>query len=515
MLLTQSVRRAAQVQPLAPAHIDGDRVLSWRQFVARVATVAGGLVAGGLQAGDRVALMGLNSATYLEALYAVWWAGGVVVPLNTRWSHEENVYAMRDAGAVVLIVDDHFAEAAARLAGADLPLRRRIHFGAQHPADFEDYEAMIASAAPVESREGDPNALAAIYYTGGTTGFPKGVMLSPMALWTNALATALELKLDENVRYLHAAPMFHLADGCISLAVTVTGGTHVYIPAFRADETLAAIAKHKITQALLVPTMIAMVLDAPELASTDLSSLRCITYGASPISETTLQRAMAVMPNCKFAQAYGQTELAPVATYLPPEQHLGPNARLRSAGRASFAAEVKIADENGVELPRGEAGEVWVRGPGVMLGYWRKPAETAAALVDGWVRTGDAAAMDEDGYIQIRDRIKDMIISGGENVYSAEVENALASHPDVAAVAVIGVPDATLGERVHAVVVTRHGAAPTQESLYAHARERIAGYKCPRSMELRTDPLPLSGAGKVLKTALRAPHWDGKARQVN
>ena len=445
MYLTQSIRRAAQVNPTVAAHIEDGEQLTWPQFVDRVARLAGALVAGGLAPGDRIALMGLNSRRYLESLYAAWWAGGVAVPVNTRWSHEENLYAIRDAGATVLIADDHFADAGAKLAAEDTPLRRKLHFGVRRPEGFEDYDAALAKGEAISSREVDAASLGAIYYTGGTTGFPKGVMLSPLALWTNALSSALELKLDQGVRYLHAAPMFHLADGCISLAVTAAGGAHVYLPAFRPEATLEIIAREKVTHALLVPTMIAMVLDSPQLTAHDMSSLRAVVYGASPIPEATLIKALTALPNCAFAQAYGQTELAPVATFLTGEHHTLQSKRLRSAGRASFAAEVKIAGDDGVELPRGEVGEVWVRGPGTMLGYWQKPKETAAALVGGWVRTGDAAFMDGEGFIQICDRLKDMIISGGENVYSAEVENALASHPGIAAVSVIGVPYSSEG----------------------------------------------------------------------
>ncbi len=517
MLLTQMIRRAAQVNPRAISLIDDDEGLTWPMFVERVSRLADALCRGGLQPGERVALMGLNSRRYMEALYATWWAGGVAVPLNTRWTHEENLFALRDSGAAVLICDDHFVDAAGALAGPDSPVKRCIHYGGAKSRLFEDYEALIAAGRTGPSREAGQTGLAALYYTGGTTGFPKGVMLSPLAMWSSAIGVALDWKLDQDVRYLHAAPMFHLADGCMSLAVTLSAGAHIFLPAFKPEPVLEAIAAHRVTHLLLVPTMIRMLIDSPALAGADLSSLRSIVYGASPIPETTLRDAMAALPRCEFVQAYGQTELAPLATMLAAEHHVlsGPASKLGTAGRAGFCTEVKVADDAGRERPRGEAGEVWVRGPNVMLGYWNRPDQTAATLVDGWVRTGDAATMDEDGFIRICDRLKDMIIAGGENVFSAEVENAIASHPDVAAVAVIGVPDPAFGERVHAVVVPREGAAPTLEAIYAHCHGLIAGYKCPRSLELRHEPLPLSGAGKVLKTELRAPHWTSTGRQVN
>lgn len=517
MLLTQMIRRAAQVNPRSISLIDHDEGVTWPMFAERVARLADAFCEGGLRRGERVAVLGLNSRRYMETLYATWWAGGVAVPLNTRWTHEENLFALRDSGARVLVCDDFFVEAASKLAGSDTPVERRIHFGDAPAPAFEAYEALIAAGAIGPSREAGSSDLAALYYTGGTTGFPKGVMLSPLALWSSAISIALDWKLDQGVRYLHAAPMFHLADGCMSLAVTLSAGAHLFVPAFKPEPVLESIAANRVTHLLLVPTMIRMLLDCPALAGSDLSSLRSIVYGASPIPEPTLREAMAALPRCDFLQAYGQTELAPLATMLSPEHHAlsGPASKLGTAGRAGFCTEVKVADEAGRELPRGEPGEVWVRGPNVMLGYWNRPDQTATTLVDGWVRTGDAATMDEDGFIRICDRLKDMIITGGENVFSAEVENAIASHPDVASVAVIGVPDPALGERVHAIVVPREGAEPTLEAIYAHCHGLIAGYKCPRSLELRREPLPLSGAGKVLKTELRAPHWIDAGRQVN
>lgn len=262
-----------------------------------------------------------------------------------------------------------------------------------------------------------------------------------------------------------------------------------------------AIGNHHVTDVLLVPTMIQMLIDHSDSAGFDLTSLRHLIYGASPISEALVDRAQKAFPNTGLAQAYGMTELAPAATFLSAADHDNP-ALQRSAGRALPHVEVRVVDPNGDEVPAGEIGEVIVRGDNVMLGYWNRPAETAATVRDGWMHTGDVARMDEQGYLFIIDRLKDMIITGGENVYSAEVENALAGHPTVAASAVIGVPDDQWGERVHAVIVSRPGSNPTEESIREHCRELIAGYKVPRSMEFVTE-LPVSGAGKVLKRELR------------
>jgi long-chain acyl-CoA synthetase len=278
---------------------------------------------------------------------------------------------------------------------------------------------------------------------------------------------------------------------------------------------LQVIQQHQVTHLLLVPTMIQLATDHPDAGAYELSSVEAMAYGGSVISEAVLQRAMMRFPNAGFFQAYGMTELSPCATYLSAADHRGGKpGLLRSAGRASLSTEVRVVDEQGHEVPLGTVGEVAVRGANVMLGYWNKPEQTAAAVRDGWMHTGDGGRMDEDGYLYIVDRMKDMIVSGGENVYSAEVENALSQHPAVAASAVIGIPSDQWGEAVHAVVVLKPGAAVSGDDLAAHCHTLIAGYKCPRSVEFR-DSLPMTGAGKIQKTELRKPFWESHARAVN
>jgi acyl-CoA synthetase (AMP-forming)/AMP-acid ligase II len=380
------------------------------------------------------------------------------------------------------------------------------------------YERLVEEAAPVGDAGRKDEDLAGIFYTGGTTGFPKGVMLPHRGLWTSAVGLQQTLSLGRDSTYLHAAPMFHLADGAISFGASLAGAAHVMIPSFDPAAALAAIEEHRVTHILLVPTMIKMVLDHPDLGRRDLSSLRQVVYGASPIPESVLGDAIRKLPNCRFTQLYGQTELSPVATELGPEYHVleGPLAgRLRSAGRATVCTEVEIIDTEGRVVPRGTVGQITVAGPVTMLGYWNKPDETARTLVDGWVRTGDAGYMDEDGFIYVVDRVKDMIISGGENVYSAEVENALAKHPAVSGCVVIGIPSEKWGEAVHAIVILRDGQQATEADLIDHCKSLIAGYKCPRSIEFRKEPFPVSGAGKILKRELRAPYWKDASRQVN
>ncbi len=518
MYLTQGLHRAVQQFPDRIAVRFGERQRSFREFADRVARLAGALQELGLQPGDRVAMLALNSDRYLEYQLAVPWAGGVLNPCNVRWSVAEILYSLEDSGSTLLLVDETFRAMVEPLRGGSRTLREIIYCGdSEAPPGQHAYETLLDRARPVPDalRQGDD--LAGIFYTGGTTGFPKGVMLSHANLVACGLAMLGEGISPRGSVYLHAAPMFHLADFGISIPQYLAGNAHAIIPAFKPEAVLEAIARDAVTDVLLVPTMIQMLVDSPALRERpDLRSLRRIVYGASSISEAVLDRAMAALPGVEFIQAYGMTELSPVATINPAWCHTAEGRRagkLRSGGRATFNTEVRIVDEAGREVPRGTVGEVAVRGPNVMQGYWNQPGLTAAALRDGWMHTGDGARMDDDGFIYVVDRLKDMIKTGGENVFSAEVENALAQHPAVASCAVIGIPDEQWGEAVHAVIVRRPGAEATADELIAHCKTLIAGYKAPRSIEF-TEALPLSGAGKILKTKLREPYWAGRDRSV-
>ena len=518
MYLTLALHRAVQLYPHRIAVRFGQREHQFTQFKDRVARLASALQSLGMCEGDRVAMLALNSDRYLEYLMAVPWGGGVLNPCNIRWSVGEIAYALNDSGSSILLVDDTFAPLVSQLREQAGILRDVIYCGeGETPAGMHGYEQILAKAMPVEDAVRRGEDLAGIFYTGGTTGFPKGVMLSHNNMCASGLALRAEGMARPGSVYLHAAPMFHLADIGLSMPHWLEGSTHVIIPAFNPELLLDTIARHRVTHTLLVPTMIQMTVDHPGIKTPrDLSSLELIVYGASPISEPVLERAMATLPGVGFAQAYGMTELAPLATVNPASNHtlegrkLG---KLRAAGRASFCIDLRIVDAFGREVPRGAVGEVVVRGPNVMQGYWNKPEQTAQAIRDGWMHTGDGAWMDEDGYIFITDRLKDMIISGGENIYSAEVENIVAQHPAVAACAVIGIPSEQWGETVHAVVVCHAGSSATADELIAHCKALIAHYKCPRSIEFR-EALPISGAGKVLKTRLREPFWRGHLRHV-
>ncbi|MCR9125509.1 MAG: long-chain fatty acid--CoA ligase [Rhodobacteraceae bacterium] len=518
MQISSILRRAAQINPDGIATICGARRHSWSQVLDRVARLAGALQALGMKPGDRVALLSLNSDRFLEYFYATVWGGGAMMPMNIRWAVPECAYALNDAGAEILLVDESFAAAAPAIRAAAPGVATVIYCGdGETPEGMLNYETILAAAEPVADAGRGDDDLAGIFYTGGTTGFPKGVMLSHTNFYVSAMSNVSELALHDGSVYLHAAPMFHIADLLWFTAVTVVMGTHVIIPAFTPAATLAAIARHRPSHVLLVPVMIQMVLESPDLATTDCSSLRMIAYGASPITDRVLRRAFDAFPDVQFLQAFGQTELSPVATILSPEYHAlaGPKSgKLRAAGRPTRVCEIRVVDEAGHEVPRGGIGEIAVRGPICMLGYWNKPEATAETIREGWLHTGDAGYMDEDGFIFLMDRVKDMIVSGGENVYSTEVENALSQHPAVATSAVIGIPSEKWGEEVHAIVILAPGAEATAEDLSAHCHSLIAGYKCPRSFSFRSDPFPLSGANKVLKTELRKPFWEGHARQI-
>jgi acyl-CoA synthetase (AMP-forming)/AMP-acid ligase II len=507
MYLTQGLHRAVQQQPDRVMTICGDRERTFGEVAGRVARLAGALRELNTGAGDRVAMLSLNSDRYSEYLLAVPWADAVLNPVNVRWSVPEIAYSLRDSDSRVLLVDDTFAPLLPALREAVPDLATVIHAGdGPVPDGALGYEDLIAAADPVSDSRRGGDELAGVFYTGGTTGFPKGVMLSHANLavsWLGSAATGC-LGTSGSIT-LHTAPMFHLADLAYWGATLLLGGSHVILPGFDPGTVLATIASRRVTDVLLVPTMIQLLVDHPQVTEYDLTSLTSVVYGASPITQAVLERAMKAFPSAGFTQAYGMTELSPVATILTPADH--EQGQLRSAGRAAPHAEVRVVDPDGAQLPTGTVGEIIVRGGHVMLGYWNKPAETQAALRDGWMHTGDGGYLDDQGYLYVVDRIKDMIITGGENVYSAEVENAVARHRAVAQCAVIGLPDPDWGERVHAVVVLHPGATLTLAELREHTKTLIAGYKAPRSVEIAA-ALPISGTGKVLKRELRKKYRD-------
>lgn len=520
MHITQLVHRAAQLNGKKPSTEYLGKNFTWSQTADRVSRIAGALDGLGLGVNDHIAILSLNSNLYFESLFGIPQIGARMVPLNIRWAAPEFVYSLSDSGSKALLFDKTFLPMVEALRADDIPVKHFLYMGEQ--GDCPDWakplEDLLQAADPFEALIHGDDQLAGIFYTGGTTGFPKGVMLSHVALFSSALSLAAASPATEDCTCLHAAPMFHMADLALCFFFTVLAGRHVIIPAFDPKVVIDTCADAGITDALLVPAMIQMVFDHPEFDASRLQSIQRILYGASPMPEGLLRRVMAALPSMEMMQAYGQTEMAPVVTVLPPEDHVTDGERsrlLRSAGRACYSVQIKIVDDNDQTLPAGEVGEVCCMGANAMLGYWNKPEQTADTIKNGWVHTGDAGYLDEDGYLFIVDRVKDMIVSGGENIYSAEVESVVSTHPAVAQVAVVGIPHDEWGEAVHAIVVVKPGSDYSEEAVIEHCKGKIAGYKCPKSVEFRDEPLPLSGAGKVLKRELRAPFWEGRERQVN
>ncbi len=519
MGLSQVIRRAATVNPGGVATRMGERQHTWSEMCERVARLAGGFRALGVSPGDRIAMLAVNSDRYYEHFFAVAWAGAVLVPINTRLAPPEIAYWLQDSGSTILLIDDYFADMLPRFRDDAKSLREIIHVGdGAAPAGMLSYETLVRDHDAIDAIARGEDDLAALFYTGGTTGRSKGVMLSHRNLTLNSLNMLAVMDWRQDDIVLHAAPMFHLADGASTFSAATLATTNCFIEAFEPTATLAAIEKYRVSATLLVPTMINMLVNHPRVADYDISSLRSLVYGASPMPQAVMHRAIEVMPDVRFYQAYGQTEASPVITINGPSSHVldGPSAdKLPAAGQAVPGIDMAILDESGAEVPRGTVGEICARGDTVMLGYWNRPDATAAALRDGWLHTGDGGRMDADGYLFIVDRVKDMIISGGENVYSAEVENAIHQHAAVAECAVIGIPHDKWGEQVHAIVRLRDGETIAADALIEFCKTRIASYKCPRSVEFRQEPLPLSGAGKILKTELREPFWTNHNRNVN
>jgi acyl-CoA synthetase (AMP-forming)/AMP-acid ligase II len=510
------IERAARLNPTGIATRCNGREYSWTESRDRMARLAAALQSTGLAEGDRVAILSLNSDRYYESIFAVSWAGFCVVPLNTRWALAENMYALGDSGTRVLLFDDDFAEQAGKLLTELDTLTVAIHMGDGDCPDWaQSYETLIAGNAPVVPSPRANGDMAGIFYTGGTTGFPKGVIQSHGALWASAIGTLPDFQMNRSSIYLHVAPMFHVADFAGGMGATMCCATNVMLKAFDPGLVLQTIAKDRISHVLMVPSMIKMTLAHPDAAGADVSSLHTVMYGASPMPAATLEQFMNTWPTVGLVQAYGQTELAPVVTTLAREDHKAGSEKLKSAGRPTAVNEIRIADDEGKDAPQGSSGEIVVRGPHTMTGYWNKPEETAKALQDGWVFTGDAGYFDDEGYLYIVDRVKDMVVTGGENVFTTEVENAVMTHDAVQDVAVIGVPHEEWGEAVHAIVILWEGKTVSEAELVAHCRELIAGYKLPKGITFRTEPMPLSGAGKVLKTELRKPFWEGRDRQIN
>ena len=487
---------------------------TFEQHFDRVTRLIGGLQSLGVGRGDRFAVMTLNSQEYLEMYHAAFLGGGVVNPLNLRFAAKELGYVLRDSGTKVCFVDAWFAgliDSVREEAGLEHVV---LVGGGDAPHDIE-YEILLANAKPVVPDEGEETDPVVLMYTGGTTGLPKGVLLDQRAEMLNCYHVMMTLHLDRSTVGLVQTPMFHAASMFSVLGMPAVGGHTVIVPLFEPKAVMAAVRQYAPTITVMVPTMIGLTMSNPEFTPDGLGSFTDLVYGASPMPQALLEKLLALYPDMNIWQGYGMTESSSVLTLLGPKEHRAEGKFLRAAGFPLTGVVLSIQDDDGKVLGAGEAGEVCARAGNFMIEYWNKPDATADAFRGGWYHTGDAGYLDEDGYLFLVDRVKDMIVTGGENVYSTEVENAIASHPSVLQVAVIGIPSEKWGEAVHAIVVLRDGMSAEEGELIEHARESIAGYKVPKSLEFRTEPLPLSGAMKVLKKDLREPYWAGHDRKVN
>ncbi len=466
-----------------------------------------------IDAGDRYAVMTGNGHEYLELYHAGFLGAGIVNPLNLRLSPGELTFILRDSGTRTVFVDALFAEVLDSVRH-EAGIERVILIGDGDVPHDARYEELLEAGQPVVPPEPDEADPVILMYTGGTTGTPKGVLLEQRAEMLNLYHAGIAIGLDEDRVYLHQTPMFHAASMTGVLGIPATNGVSVFVPYFQPAAVLDLIEQYRVNLTLMVPIMVGMLLDAPEFRPERLDTLKSLVYGASPMPQGLLEHILATFPEIDLYQGYGMTEASAALTLLTPKDHRRGGDVLRSAGRPLFGVAIGIRDEDDRELPVGRSGEICARAGNLMREYWKRPDETNEVLRNGWYHTGDTGYLDEQGFLFIVDRVKDMIVTGGENVYSIEVENAISTHPAVAQVAVIGIPDDLWGEAVHAIVVLHPDADATAEELIEHARNTIAGYKLPKSIELRTDPLPLSGALKPLKRELRKPYWEGRERAV-
>ena len=508
--LAHVLQRALALYPQRAAVVDGSLRFTYRQLAERVQRLAAGLLGLGLKRGDRVAILDWNSHRYLEMFYACAHAGLAFMPVNSRLALPELRYVLKDSDARALAFSEPFLPMYEELKGA-----LQYGIGLAVPKAPIDYEELIAAAQPLR----DPVAteldeITQIYYTSGTTGEPKGVCLTNRNMYAGGLDGVLALSATREDSWQHSGPLFHLASSFAVWSMPIVGGTQLTVH-FDPKRAIQSIATEKVTMTSLPGAILGLMADVPGI-SAQVSSLRTIVYGGSPTPMGVLRKAGAVLPG--LSHAYGITETAGYVTNLKPIDHIfhGSEDELRrtaSAGQATPLIDVRVVDDDSRDVPAGEVGEVICGGPKIMAGYWRKPEATAAVLKKGWYHTGDMGSMDDEGYLTLVDRKKDMIITGGENVYSMEVESVLSLHPAVAEVAVIGIPDEKWGEAVTAIVVPR-AAPPSAEELISYCRGKIAGYKVPKSVVFRSEALPKTGPGKIAKRVLRDPYWKNTGRKI-
>ncbi len=514
MNIWMTLQKALDLYPEKIGVIDGDRSFTYRQIGERVCALAEFFKNRGIAAKDCISILDVNSHTFLEVYYAAAGAGAILNPLNYRLAAKEVSYILKDAGSRWLIAAARFAPLVKGALAEKVPLEGIIWIGDSPDESFSirchDYENAVRTEAPgFQPVSVSEEQVAHLYYTSGTTGRPKGVMLTHKNICCHALGTIAELKLVDTDIWGHVAPMFHLADAWATFALTWVGARHVMIGQFEAETVMAAIEREKITLSNLIPTMLNLMIKHPRIGAYDFSSLRVILSGGAPIAPELVKNIMAAF-GCDYIQTYGMTETSPYLTFSILKDHLRklpPEAQLKyksKTGRPFIDVDLKVVDDHGVSIAADEqqVGEIWVRGDSVTPGYWNLPEETAKAFSEGWLRTGDLATLDSEGYVNIVDRKKDMIVTGGENVYSTEVENVLYLHPKILEAAVFGVPDERWGEAVCAAVVLKEGETATAKEIISFCKEHQASYKAPKSIVF-LDELPKTGSGKIYKKGLR------------
>ena len=508
--LREVLERAERCFPTNTAVVPlaGGQGVAWAGFVGRVRRAAGALRSLGVEAGDRFAIICRNDPRQAELIHAGYWMGAVPVPINYRLAPVEIADILDGISPRLLAVEDHWASLAGELVSAGRRERLLWIGSDNNPVGEPDYETLRDASPEDEGRASGLDDDALLLFTGGTTGRSKGVRLTHRNIAANGLQLLAPFRAAEDDLMLHVAPMFHSAD-LLGTPLSLLGGAHSYLPDFTSEAFLGAVQKTRATFTLLTPTLLIRIIRSGRIGDFDISSLRRIAYGSAPMDPAWIRRTVEAFPGVELVHCYGLTETSPILTTLGWNQHLAGlegGDRLRSVGRPVIGVELRIADDEGNHLPAGAAGEIVARGPNVSGGYFDRPEETAAVFRDGWFHTGDVGRLDEEGYLYLLDRKKDVIITGGENVWSAEVETALYAHPDVVEAAVIGVPDEFWGEAVLAVIVAAPGSSLVSEdgpeALIAHCRRLIGGYKVPRQFRF-IEAMPKSAMGKILKSELR------------
>ena len=506
LTMRSALERAQRLYGANTAIIDRERRFTWAEHMSRVMRLAAVLQENGIGKGDRFGIVCRNTWRHCELLHAGYWNGSVPVPVNYRLAPPEMRFILDDAGIGQLFIEDAF-----------LPLLDNAAFdpwrdgaicvrGEGGETTRRNLDALIEAASPSDGHDSAEEEDAILLYTGGTTGRSKGVRLTHRNVFSNGQQNTGPMKINSGDVYLHVAPMFHSAD-LLGTGYTQVGAAHAYLPVFTPANLLQAFQDYGVTSAMMAPTMIILTLQEPDFSRYDLSALNRVYYGSSPMAVEWIRRTMEAFPTANVQQGYGLTETSPILTTLDEDVHIaamesGEYGILKAAGRPLVGIDMRIVDPDGNEVPLGADGEVVVRGPNVTVGYLNRPDENERAFRNGWFHTGDIGKMDENGFMFLLDRKKDMIVTGGENVYSSEVEAALYQHENVHECAVVGVPDDKYGEALFAAIVPRPGTNLTDTEIIDHCRDLIGGYKIPRRMVFVAE-LPKSAMGKILKTEIR------------